>query len=136
MGEKPHPPKKMTIDPTKEYHTRSPDYEAEIWKIADGRIWGRLRHRNYLYTKPEWEIWRPASWRLDGLSNDYEYVEEGTDLIQEPEKEVIVWENIMYLEGYTYLGQSPEKCRFKKTFIKPITLKITTIDGVTKVETV
>jgi hypothetical protein len=77
------------IDPTKPCHARSPDYEAEIWKISDNEIWGRYRRKKGLRT------WSPCTWYLDGrfLLKEHDDI----DLIQEPEEEVIVWENIKVL---------------------------------------
>lgn len=108
----------MQINPDKPYHTRSPDYEAEIWKIDGNYIYGRWREKR----KVGVNIWATGTWELDG-----HFIigkKNINDLIQEPEEEVIVWEDVVEIVVYFDNGRT-----LSKGFDKPIKITIQDDNG-------
>jgi hypothetical protein len=115
------------INPTRPYHPRSPDYEAEIGgKNEIGDWWGRFRWKT---GRTDWEhtLWLPNGehWHKAIRKN-------WLDLIQEPEVEEIVWKNLESLSGYRIFNETRE--HVGKCFPGLITLTITIQDDKVKVE--
>jgi hypothetical protein len=119
----------MTINPTLPYHTRSPDLIVRNVHEFNGMLYGELVHRDVKYM----DVWRPMIWDKEGKTKDFI---EDYALIQEPEVEEIVWEDIKLIHAYGYALDKRLPIYESLTFPKPITLRITIQGDKVKIETI
>jgi hypothetical protein len=109
------------INPTRPYHPRSPDYEAEIGGKDGNQWWGRAKSKASSY-------WCMANWDNSGICLG---MDRGFDLIQEPKVEEIVWDDIKIIQVSRSIGYGYER---DKVFSKPISLTITIQGDKVKIE--